>query len=150
MAWGLAACILFAVGIVTARWGLGAQGDDTLGIGWALCTMLFCSPVIQWLYLTWLLPAFWACLIATWRIARGAKDIRDWRRLAPLAGLALILAVSLVPFNHTATSVAIIALWLLCGALYLRSAGIRMPVAIHLQGPVAELAPRTSTYINDR
>ena len=150
MAWGLAACLLFAMGIVTTRWGLGARGDDTLGIGWALCTMLFFSPVIQWLYLTWLLPAFWACLTATWRIARGANDTRGWWQLTPLAGLALIFVVSLVPFNHFATSGAIIALWLLCGSLYLWSAGVRMPAAVRLQRPVARLAPSATSYINDQ
>lgn len=148
--WGLAACVVFAIGVVTARWSLRAQGDDMLGIGWALCTMLFFSPVIQWLYLTWLLPAFWACLTATWRIASGARDARDWRRLTPFAGIALIYAVSLVPFNHIATSSAIVSLWLLCGALYLRSAGIHMPVTAHLQQPVARLAAPGASRVNGR
>ena len=81
IAWGLAAGVLFAAGVITARWGKGANGDDTLGIGWALCTMLFFSPVIQWLYLTWLLPAFWACLVETVRIARSGVVTRDWRSM---------------------------------------------------------------------
>ena len=127
MAWGLAAGVVFAAGVMTARWGMRAHGEDTLGIGWALCTMLFFSPVIQWLYLTWLLPAFWACLIEAARIARGGVATRDWRRWTPLVVLALIFAISLVPFNHIANSVTIISLWLLCGALYLRSARLRAP-----------------------
>lgn len=125
--WGIATGAVFVVGAIATRWGGGGKADDALGVGWALCTMLLASPVIQWLYLTWLLPAFWACLIATWRIARRARNPRDWRRWAPLAALVVIFGISLVPFNHIANSVTIISLWLLCGALYVRSAGIQLP-----------------------
>lgn len=131
IAWGLTACVLFAAGVIWVRWGKRVHGDDTLGIGWALCTMLFFSPVIQWLYLTWLLPAFWACLIETARIARGAASIRDWRSWAPLTTLALLFGISLVPFNHIANTVTIVGLWLLCGALYLRSAGVHPSRTVH-------------------
>ncbi len=125
--WGIAASVIFAVGVVSTHRKSLSKGDEALGIGWALCAMLLASPVIQWLYLTWLLPAFWACLIETTRIARGAVSIGDWRRWTPLAALALIFAISLIPFNHIANSVTIIGLWLLCGALYLRSAGLLIP-----------------------
>ena len=106
--------------------------------------MLFFSPVIQWLYLTWLLPAFWACLIETVRIARSGVATRDWRRWAPLTAVALIFVISLVPFNHIANSVTIISLWLLSGALYLRSAGLRAPSPGLRAHATARLAARTA------
>ncbi len=86
--------------------------------------------------MTWLLPAFWACLVAAMRIARGGVS-HGWRLWTPLAVLTLIVTISLMPFNHIAISVTIIALWLLAGALYLRSAGIPSPLAILRGQPAA-------------
>lgn len=120
--WGIAAGAVFAIGVLLARWRGERPASDALGIGWALCAMLLASPVIQWLYLTWLLPAFWACLLEAARIARDVNNDAGWLRWAPLVTLALIFAVSLIPFNHLANSVTIIALFALCGTLYARSA----------------------------
>jgi hypothetical protein len=95
------------------------MSDDALGVGWALCTLLFFSPIVRWYMLTWLLPAFWVCLLEAFRIGRAGWTLRHWWTWAPLAALALILAVSLVSSVVAMTSATIVALCLLNGALYL-------------------------------
>ena len=45
----------------------------------------------------------------------------------PIAALTIIFLVSLIPFDQSAKVVTIVGLWLFCGALYLRSAGLRAP-----------------------
>ncbi len=84
---GLAIAVLVFVGFVTGM--LYAQrrggGVEQVGVGWALCTMLLISPLVWWFYLTWLLPAFVACLTMALRSRRRLSDIRRWGPLAPLA-----------------------------------------------------------------
>lgn len=137
--WGLAACALFATGVVAAQRLSARQGsvppDDALGVGWALCSMLLLSPVVWWLYLTWLLPAFWAC----WQAITGSATRQQrpslwtgaagsgWRWVAG-SGLGVALALTLIPFNHIAITGVSLTLWAVCGALYLRSAAGRQPV----------------------
>ena len=124
---GLAIAVLVFVGFVTGM--LYAQrrggGDEQVGVGWALCTMLLISPLVWWFYLTWLLPAFVACLTMALRSRRRLSDIRRWGPLAPLALAYLLVLVRMVSTDlaDAAGVVATLLLWIGCGAYYLRSAG---------------------------
>ena len=128
--WGVAACGAFAAGVLLARWRGVSPANEALGVGWALCTMVIFSPVVWWLYLTWLLPAFWACLRI---VARRDEDASAWPGLrgglaawGPRMALGLAFALTLIPFSHPAIVAGTLLLWMLCGALYLRSAGLRL------------------------
>lgn len=107
--------------LVAALWLAGAvfvrgRGDRALGEAWTYATMVLVSPVAWVFYLGWLLPAFVACL-------GRARD----RRVATL--LAVLYTAAIVPFGigsetarwlHPAVELAV---WTLCGVMYLRSAG---------------------------
>lgn len=107
--------------LVTVLWLAGVavvrrRGNRGLGEAWTYATMVLVSPVAWVFYLGWLLPVFVACL--------GAS--RD-RRVFTL--LAVLYTGAIVPFGigseaarwlHPALT---LALWALCGALYLRAAG---------------------------
>ena len=114
--WALIAFPLFGLAILMAR--RAGYTNDALGIGWALCTLLLVSPVVHWLYLTWILPTFVACFD---ELLRMRRDRAFWLAAA-LLGLAVVL--SLVPLNRPANADAIVLLWFLCGTQYLRGAGL--------------------------
>ncbi len=131
--WGVAACGVFALGVLLARRFGASAPDEALGVGWALCTALLLSPVVWWLYLTWLLPAFWACLrIVARRSSPSATASQPgWRRFAarwtPRVALVIAFALTLIPFNHPTIAAGTLLLWVVCGALYLRGAHLRLP-----------------------
>jgi hypothetical protein len=85
---------------------------------------------VWWLYLTWLLPAFWACLRVVARRSADTAPLPGWRRSAalwaPRAALGIAFALTLIPFNHPTIAVGILLLWVICGALYLRGAQLRL------------------------
>ncbi|WIG60371.1 MAG: hypothetical protein OJF49_003119 [Ktedonobacterales bacterium] len=104
--------------------GKGKGGDAWLGLGWALCTMLLLSPLVWWFYLTWLLPAFAACLYVA---LDPQQRLLPWQRWSTLAALAAAYAtMTLIRFNDATSVLATLLLWTLCGVLYLRSAGITL------------------------
>lgn len=112
------------------------KGNERLGMGWALCTMLLVSPFVHWFYLTLLLPAFVACLGAALDDASRQllrRHLTRWSRWIPLVPLGLayvLILVRMVAVTYTdqAGVVATLILWSLCGAYYLRSAGARLPI----------------------
>lgn len=95
---------------VAALWWARGRGDDWLGHGWAVCTMLLISPLVWWLYLPWLLAAFAACL--------GALRPREWPLLLMLGALFI---PEVVPLPATIRSLGIVAWWLATGLLFVRS-----------------------------
>lgn len=96
--------------LVVAFWTRG-RGDEWLGFAWAICTMLLVSPLVWWLYLPWLLPAFAACL--------SAVRSRGWLLVLVLVALAVPLVIRLDPVPR---SLSIVAWWLVTGLLFVRSA----------------------------
>jgi Glycosyltransferase family 87 len=132
--------------LVAALWLAGAVLARRRGTArWArhgpTATMVLASPVAWVFYLGWLLPAFVVCL--GW-----ARD----RRLITM--LAVLYTAAIVPFGigteiarwlHPAVELAV---WALCGVMYLRSAGPRSGPARKTVGrasaafAVAELAAR--------
>lgn len=152
-AWAALAFLGFVVGVLwAARRGKG--GDAWLGLGWALCTMLLLSPLVWWFYLTWLLPAFAACLFVA---LDPRQRLLPWQRWSTLAALAASYGlISFLRFNDATSVLATLLLWALCGVLYLRSAGItlpplrrRAPQRQEQRQPVAAMATwqgRTPTY----
>ncbi len=103
--------VIFLVVVVMRR------GDDLLGIGWTLCTVMLMSPIVWSFYLVWLIPAFCACL-ATLGPQRGY----DARMLAQRMALLVLYVVLALPLWQQARPFATLALWGLMGALYWRSA----------------------------
>ncbi len=135
---GYLAAVAFVATVVWLRWGRGSQASNELvGAGWALATMLMLSPLVWWYYLTWLLPALMICLDVALQYAKQAGSGRGWRALVsrwwPGAALALSYCLLIViPFHvphpiYRAPAAGTLLLWLLCGALYLWSAGVRLP-----------------------
>jgi hypothetical protein len=105
------------------------------------------SPLVRWHYLTWLLPALMACLDVALQHAKQSNPQRDWRPVAlrwwPSAVLALIyylLVVGLPITKFRAPAAGTLLLWLLCGALYLWSAGERpsQEVITHGEMPIRQ------------
>lgn len=99
--------VLFALGL----WRMWRRGDDALGYAWALCTLMLVSPLVWSFYLIWLLPAFIVCL--------GVLRRRDHWLLALLLALYVVLAL---PGPQMPRPLATLALWIVAGALFLRSA----------------------------
>lgn len=130
------AAVIFFVVVVWLQWRPESRAASMrLGAGWALATMLMISPLIWWYYLTWLLPALVICLEATVQFAKRTAP-GGWRsfviRWWPFMTLALDYCLLLVPFSMSVPTYRFAAagtllLWLLCGALYVRSAGARLP-----------------------
>jgi glycosyl transferase family 87 len=120
-----------------------ARGDLMLGAGWAIATMLLLSPLVWWSYMTWLLPTLLACLGVALRYAGQARPGRGWRAWAarwwPLATGAVAYALLLVPQingNFREQALGTLLLWLLSGALYLWSAGVRLAPLV--RQPIAQ------------
>lgn len=110
-----------------------SRGDLTLGAGWAIATMLLLSPLVWWSYMTWLLPTLLACLDVALRYASQPLASQGWRAWAarwwPLATGFVAYALLLIPqinANFREQALGTMLLWLLCGALYLWSAGVRL------------------------
>jgi glycosyl transferase family 87 len=111
--------------------------NEALGAAWAITSILLLSPLIWWSYMTWLLPALMLCLDIALRYVRRPRFGRGWRSVArrwwPLATLAVVYGLLLVPqynkgaANYRVSAAATLLLWLLCGAFYLWSAGVRLP-----------------------
>ena len=122
--WGVAACGVFILAVVVGERTRQAERDDALGAGWAVCTVLLLAPVAHWSYLTWLLPAFWAC--ARTLIKRRPDTAPKMAMSAKLAlgALGIMYALALVPFNHATIFGAMVCLWLMCGGLYARAVGV--------------------------
>jgi hypothetical protein len=117
----------FCAGVLATR----GRGDDRLGSAWAICTMLLVSPLVWSYYLVWLLPAFVAAL--------GALP-RDKRLFALLAALYVTVAL---PLPMVFAPVATLMLWIVVGALFLRStcalSSLRHPLLRRLLGETGEL-----------
>lgn len=145
LVWAALAGIAFVVGVLWA--GRSRAGNDHLGVAWTLATIVVISPLVQWPYITWLLPAYTCCLLAT---LDTREPLAGWRRWGPLALMAiayiLILTRMLIiqfpaaqrPLALGLTSgTAAVMLWVLCGIFYLRSAG-----ATFLAQPLPTRQPR--------
>lgn len=126
--WGVGAGALYAAAIACTRRRTVDIRVDALGVSWTLCTVLLMAPVVWWLYLTWLLPAFVTCLAETARWDRAGLGAPGWKRWALLAVLACLFAISLIPYNHISISVSVFGVWIICGALYLRRMELRVPL----------------------
>ncbi len=111
----LAGCV-YMVTIVFRR-----GGDTALGAAWTLCTMLLVSPLVWGFYFVWLFPAFAICL-------REGRSITRYRA-AFYGSLAVIYALLAAPFWPLLSSFALLALWVLCGAMYWRSSSPALRLA---------------------
>lgn len=100
--------MVFCAGVVAAR----GVGSDQLGATWAICTMLLVSPLVWSYYLVWLLPVFATCL--------GALP-RD-RRATIVLAIAFVAVAFPVP--QVFVPLATLALWIVTGALFLRSGSV--------------------------
>ncbi|HEU0028554.1 MAG TPA: glycosyltransferase family 87 protein [Ktedonobacterales bacterium] len=124
--------------VVWMRWGpMKRPVDERLGACWAITTALILSPLTWWFYLTWLLPAIMVCLEVSIKRAKVMDHGREWRsaapRMWPFVVIALSYSLMLIPayypgvVNYRYMAAGTLLLWLLCGALYLWSAGVRLP-----------------------
>jgi hypothetical protein len=127
----------FVVTVVALHWRRGGKPTNTsLGAGWAIATALIFSPLVWWFYMTWLLPAFLICLDVSIEFAK-ANRARGWRSVIssgiPFIALPLSYGLLLIPAyfpgvaHYRFTAAGTLLLWLLCGALYVWSAGVRLP-----------------------
>jgi hypothetical protein len=138
---GYLAAAAFVVIVIWLQWSRERRmANSALGAWWSVMTALLLSPLLWWFYLTWLLPALMLCLnLVLRRIGSGATG-RGWRswalRWGPLAALAVSYGLMLIPAyntgaaNYRTAAVGVLLLWLLCGALYLESAGVRLPGSV--------------------
>lgn len=105
--------------------------SDRLAAYWAVVTFLMISPLTWWFYMTWLLPAYLAAAEFLGARYRQRQGIRAWRTLAGMSPLFALFALSYglmeIPAYVSFVAVGALALWLLCGVLYLWSAGVRWP-----------------------
>ncbi|HET9110625.1 MAG TPA: glycosyltransferase family 87 protein [Ktedonobacterales bacterium] len=126
---GLALAALIGLTWLVVVWRRG--GDDLLGFGWTLCAMLLVSPLVWSFYLVWLAPAYCACYATL-----GARPLVGWRSRAAWIGLVTLYGIMVLPAFTGIHPLATLALWLLVGALYWRSAPSQadaapVSVAIH-------------------
>lgn len=132
--------IVFVVVVGWLQWRGGYSAvNGYLGASWALATVLLLSPLVWWSYMTWLLPALVVCLDLALRFARRTAVGRDWRARAvgwaPAAALVVSYGLLEIPAyntgaaNYRTAAAGTLLLWLLCGALYVWSAGVRLPWA---------------------
>lgn len=97
---------VFGGGVLLAR----RAGNESLGFAWAICAMLAVSPLVWSFYLVWLLPVLVICL--------GASRPSLWR----IAPLLLLYGVTAFPVSMALRPLATLLLWLISGALFVRSA----------------------------
>lgn len=130
--------LLLAVAIGLVWLGVAPRrgGDDLLGAGWTLCTMLLISPLVWPFYLVWLVPTWCACFAALGPLDR--VNLGGWRIRGGWAALALLYLVVALPLSLTLRPYATLALWALTGALYWRSgaADRRAPTGV----PIGEMS----------
>lgn len=111
--YGQALVALVLLGYGLGLW-LGRRGDDYAGLAWTVATIVLISPIAWWFYYGWLPP-----------VAVAAVGLpRSLLLRAAVAGLYVTTIVHDVPGRDAVwlhPGVAL-ALWLVTGALYLRSA----------------------------
>lgn len=120
-----------------ALWWARGRGDEWLGHGWAVCTMLLVSPLVWWLYLPWLLTAFAACL--------GAVRPRAWPLLLVLCAVVI---PEVLPLPAVIRSLDIVAWWLTTGLFFVRS--VVSPMERPMQRPADQPAPSTVPEVFSR
>ncbi|HEU0025878.1 MAG TPA: glycosyltransferase family 87 protein, partial [Ktedonobacterales bacterium] len=150
--------LTFVVIVVWLRWSRGKRtANEEVGAGWALTTMLLLSQLVWWHYLTWLLPALMVCLDVALLYAKRPVIGQNWRSLAshwwPVVTLGIAYCLlNIIPFHlphplFRASAAGTLLLWVLCGALYLWSAGVRLPSNFALarlwRRASADVAPAT-------
>ncbi len=124
--------LLFCVGL----WRMWRRGEDAPGYAWALCTLMLVSPLIWSFYLIWLLPVFAVCL--------GIETLRSRWLLALLFALYVVIAL---PGPQVLRPLATLALWIVTGVLFVRSARsgptASDPAAKQTRTPAPPLVPVT-------
>jgi hypothetical protein len=149
----LALAVTFVVVLVMA-WR-GRNGNNALGEGWVLCSLLLVTPLPWYHYLTWLLPSLVALLHATLdclhrysdRPGRSVFSIGTLARGVPFVGLAGAIWVIDAVGAPAVIGPALFLVWGLCAAFYVASAGIFEDLAIHVP---MHVGPRSPHHIASR
>ncbi|HEY7834410.1 MAG TPA: glycosyltransferase family 87 protein [Ktedonobacterales bacterium] len=124
----------FIAGVLWA--GRARGGDEWTGAAWAIATILVISPLVQWSYLTWLLPALTVCLSAMLDARHPVTARQRWGTVGllvvafglMLVRMLLVRAPNPAPAIALTSTLGAFVVWGLCGAYYLRSAGAKLRV----------------------
>ena len=149
--------VMFVVVTVRSRWwrGRGGQknglsegasdgararvsGDDLLGVGFALCTMLLISPLVWSFYLVWLVPSLCACLVGI--VALASPDSQR------SSGLSETPSAALRHHGNTGRAHGVHGVHGVRWAPLTLGVGLLMTIIVILAAPSTPLAPSAHPF----